>query len=82
MGECIALYDFGRGHFTYHTNWYWAALAMYIPGTNRTFALNMGEGLGHEFHTKDKAYEDFAVLDGKLYKLGQTRLTYDRKDLT
>ena len=42
----------------------------------------MGDGLGNQYHTIDKAYEDFAVIDGKFYKLGQTKITYDKDDYT
>lgn len=45
VGKCIGLYDIGRGHFTYHTNWFWASLTYYLPD-NRTFALNFGDGIG------------------------------------
>ena len=72
VGECIGLYDIGRGYFTYHTNWYWATAMTYIKskeGKLQTFAFNFGDGIGTEYRTKDKAYEDFIILDGKHYKL-------------
>lgn len=44
-GDCIGLYDIGRGHFNYHTSWFWATLVTYLPG-NRRFGLNLGDGIG------------------------------------
>ena len=67
-GECLTNYDEGRGHLSYHTNWFWASFATYLPD-GRTFALDLGDGLGEEFTSKQKAYEDFAIIDGKHYKL-------------
>eukprot|EP00349_Pseudokeronopsis_sp_Brazil_P000345 CAMPEP_0202961896 /NCGR_PEP_ID=MMETSP1396-20130829/5992_1 /ASSEMBLY_ACC=CAM_ASM_000872 /TAXON_ID= /ORGANISM="Pseudokeronopsis sp., Strain Brazil" /LENGTH=147 /DNA_ID=CAMNT_0049682095 /DNA_START=474 /DNA_END=917 /DNA_ORIENTATION=- len=52
-GDCIAMYDLGRGHFTYFTNWYWATIAGYLTPEGEdspvTFALNMGDGLGYKY---------------------------------
>lgn len=63
------MYDMGRGYFSYFTNWVWAAFSTYLPGTNKLFAVSMGEGIGVEYEGKDKAYEDFITYDGKIYKL-------------
>ena len=53
----------------------------YLPGSGKTFAINLGEGLGNEHHTLDKMSEDFAVLDGKYFKLDVTRCTFNPNDL-
>ena len=80
--QCLALFDIGRGHFTYHTTWYWASTATYLPD-GRSFALNMGDGIGIQHdNTKDKFYEDFVVVDGKHFKLDQTRIEFDPSDYT
>ena len=67
-GECIALYDVGRGHFTYHTTWYWATTAFYLPD-KRSFSFNFGDGIGSQYETTEKALEDFVMIDGKHFKL-------------
>jgi hypothetical protein len=83
--ECIGLYDIGRGVYSYHTNWFWATVMTYVKeenGRTRTFALNFGDGIGTEYKTKDKSYEDFVIIDGKHYKLDQTRMNYSADDYT
>jgi hypothetical protein len=62
------LYDQARGHFNYHTNWFWASMVTYLDdGT--VFSLNMGDGLGVENKNKDKAYEDFIMINGTHFKI-------------
>jgi len=41
----------------------------------------MGDGLGVEYDSLDKANEDFVVIDGKHYKLDQTVLKFNQDDL-
>jgi hypothetical protein len=64
----LGLYDIARGYFTYHTNWFWATFMTYLSD-GRVFSVNFGDGIGPDYKINDKAYEDFTVLDGKLYKL-------------
>lgn len=80
--HCLGNYDNGRGHFQYHTNWYWASFSAYIPEIKKTVALNMGDGIAVEYTPEDgqKFYEDFLNVGGKLYKLDQTDITFDEKD--
>ena len=66
--KCIGLYDNGRGHFTYHTAWFWANLVFYLPD-GRRFGLNFGDGIGVQREKNDKAMEDFVTIEGKYYKL-------------
>ena len=76
--RCLTLYDIGRGHFQYHTNWFWASFSTRIG--DKTVSLNFGDGIGHEYENKTKFYEDFLNIDGKQVKLDQTDLEYDEKD--
>jgi hypothetical protein len=48
-GDCLTLYDIGRGHFTFHTNWFWASFTAYLPKTNRILSINLGDGIGTEY---------------------------------
>jgi hypothetical protein len=43
----------------------------YLPD-GRTFGFNFGDGIGIQRQTKDKAMEDFVILNGKHFKLDQT----------
>ena len=79
-GQCIGLYDLGRGSFTYYTAWYWCHLIFYLPD-GRRFGLNLGDGIGVERATNDKAMEDFVVIDGKHFKLDQTNASFNEEDL-
>jgi hypothetical protein len=38
-------------------------------GRTIAFALNFGDGIGTEYKTKDKSYEDFVIIEGKHFKL-------------
>jgi hypothetical protein len=42
--------------------------------------LSLGDGLGSEFKSLDKASEDFLTIDGKLYKLDVTEMKYSKDD--
>jgi hypothetical protein len=70
------LYDNGRGHFNYLTSWFWAALMTVLPN-GKVLSVNMGDGLGAQFHDDDKSYEDFLTYDGKIYMLDQTEMNYN-----
>mgnify|MGYP006324840155 CR=1 FL=1 len=63
--------DYGRGSFNYGVAYYWVFLQTTLKD-GRTFALNLGDGLGSEYHSHDKSTEDFLTLDGKVYKLDIT----------
>ena len=76
--DCLTLYDNGRGHFQYHTNWYWASLQTH--DNNSIIALNFGDGIGIE-RKNPSFYEDFISVNGKVYKLDQTEFSYDPDDL-
>ena len=80
--HCLTLYDNGRAHFPYHTNWYWASFTSYIPKLNKVISLNMGDGIGIDYNstTNEKFYEDFLNVDGKLKKLDQTVISYNESD--
>ena len=43
-------------------------------------ALNMGDGIGSEYNSADKASEDHIVVDGVIYKLDVTEMQYDKND--
>ena len=45
-------------------------------GTILSFSL--ADGIGSEYHTNDKATEDFMTVNGKHYKLDVTDLQYDK----
>lgn len=75
--DCLTLYDNGRGHFHYHTNWYWASMQTRIGET--IVALNFGDGIGVE-KSNPSFYEDFISINGSVFKLDQTVITYDEKD--
>ena len=67
--KCLSLYDIGRGHFNYHTNWFWASMTTYLSDGKTTFSLNFGDGLGVEYNTDYKSNEDFVMINGTHYKL-------------
>eukprot|EP00347_Sterkiella_histriomuscorum_P001772 403370742 len=82
--KCLSLYDNGRAHFKYHTNWYWASFTAYLPKLQKTVSINMGDGIGIDFNPLDgeKFYEDFITIDGKLFKLDQTAIDFQESDFT
>jgi len=77
--ECHMMIDIGRGSFNYGVAYYWV-LIMTTLSDGRTLTLNLGDGIGSEFKSLDKATEDFAVLDGKFYKLDVTEMIYNKHD--
>ena len=81
--KCLALYDNGRAHFPYSTNWYWASFTGYVESLGKTLSLNLGDGIGNNFNPYDsqKFYEDFLTIDGKFIKLDQTELIYNDDNL-
>lgn len=46
-------------------------------------SLNLGDGIGINRQTpnSEKFYEDFLTINGKLYKLDQTRIEFNTADL-
>lgn len=75
MGNCLSLYDLGRGRFNYHTSWIWASLVTTLPESGEVFALNLIIGFGGVQPKPEESFsEDFLMLDGKHFKLDQTIL--------
>ena len=71
----MTLYDNGRAHFTYHTNWFWASFTYHNKHINKDISINFGDGIGYDYTPELKSqrfYEDFINIDGKLFKLDQT----------
>ena len=77
--DCQIMIDLGRGHHNYGVAYYWVLLQGKLKD-GRTFMINIGDGFGSEFHSLDKASEDFIVVENKYYKLDLLRLDYDPKD--
>lgn len=46
-GDCLILYDLGRGVSNYYTNWVWVATNAYLPD-KRAFAFNIVDGGDNE----------------------------------
>lgn len=42
--------------------------------------LNLGDGIGSEFHSANKATEDHISINGTIYKLDVTEMEYDKND--
>ena len=67
-GDCLILYDIGRGIFNYHTNWIWISSNFYLPD-KRPFAFNLGDGLEINLESNDTFSGEFCVLGNKVHKL-------------
>jgi len=84
--HCVGMYDLGRGHFTYFTNWFWATISTVLKvedGDEEVhFSLNMGDGLGVNYQSSEKVSPDFVNINGKVYKLDQTELVYNEKNFS
>lgn len=69
--DCLMMIDIGRGHHNYGIAYYWALTQGKLKD-GRTFVLNLGDGFGNNYHSLEKASEDYIVIDGKHYKLDIT----------
>lgn len=67
--------DWGRGVWPYWTNWIWASANGFLPD-GRTIGLNLGNGFGDLFF----ATENAIILNGRVHKLGDLRITLDPRD--
>eukprot|EP00347_Sterkiella_histriomuscorum_P000853 403374270 len=77
--HCQMMIDIGRGSFNYGTAYFWVLIMTTLPD-GRTLTLNLGDGIGSEYKTLQKATEDFAILNGKFYKLDVTEMDYYKDD--
>jgi hypothetical protein len=73
--EALGQLDWGRGVWPYWTNWVWASANGFLPD-GRTIGLNLGGGFGDLFF----ATENAVILDGRVHKLGDVRIDFDRRD--
>mmetsp|Transcript_5810 Transcript_5810/g.5265 ORF Transcript_5810/g.5265 Transcript_5810/m.5265 type:complete len:102 (+) Transcript_5810:134-439(+) len=46
----------------------------------RRFGLSFQDGMGSEFHSHDKATEDFILIEGQHYKMDIMRMEYNKRD--
>ena len=70
--KCLTLIDNGRGHFTYHTSWIWAAFNTYLNDNKTIISMNIEDGMGTDLSSNNRSEGDFVVINGTLYKLDQT----------
>lgn len=70
--DCMMGWDHFRAHMSYPTN-YWQAHVMTTTADGRPFGVFLGDGIASHMTSKSSS-EDFASLDGKIYKLGFTHL--------
>lgn len=73
--ECHMMIDIGRGAFNYGVAYFWVLIMTTLPD-GRTVQMSLGDGIGSEYRSLDKASEDFIVVDGKMYKLDITQMDY------
>lgn len=69
----LMMIDIGRGHHNYGIAYYWT-LTQGTLKDGRPFVLNLGDGFGNNYHSLDKASEDYIVVDKTFYKLDLTDL--------
>ena len=43
-------------------------------------SLNLGDGIGSDYHSADKASEDHISINGTIFKLDVTEMEYDKSD--
>ncbi len=73
--RCNALMDAGRGRFFYQTSWVWGTLLTTLLETGEVFTLNLIYGFGGIDQPSEMRFsEDFLTLNGKHYKLDQTKM--------
>lgn len=79
LANCLTLYDVGRGYANYGGAYFWANVQTVLEdGT--LFMMNLGDGIGSEYHSYDKASEDHLVVDGQIFKLDVTEMEYSKED--
>ena len=67
--------DWGRGIWAYRTSWIWASASAFLED-GRTVGLNLGGGFGDA-----PAPDNALILSGRVHKLEDVRLDYDRANL-
>ncbi len=67
--------DWGRGVWPYKTFWIWASASGFLQD-KRTIGLNLGCGFGD----LSAATENCFFIDGKMSKLEEVEIEYDKKD--
>lgn len=72
-GRALTTLDWGRGLWPYRTFWLWASGAGYLAD-GRIFALNLGAGFGDT----RAATENCFFLEGRMTKLEEVEIDYDR----
>lgn len=73
--DCLMGEDSVRASMNWPTNYWQVQVQTFLPD-GRTFGVFLGDGVGSHLLNKQSS-EDFATLDGKVIKLGMTRLTED-----
>lgn len=73
--DCFMMIDVGRGHFNYGVAYFWV-LIMTTLKDGREVHINLGDGIGSEYRSLEKATEDFIIVDGKHYKMDVTEMDY------
>lgn len=67
--------DWGRGVWEYRSFWIWASASAFLPD-GRTLGLNLGGGFGDTSAATENAF----VINGRVHKLGQVDIAYQRVD--
>ena len=78
-GESFVTIDSAHAIPNYGMNYYFMILQGKLKdGT--TYGLLIQDGIGSEYKGKDRATETFITIDGKAYKLDQSRLLWNSAD--
>jgi hypothetical protein len=73
--DCLISLDSYRGHHNYGLKYTYMHVQTHLAD-GRTFGLGIQDGIGAtQYKGKDRATEDHANIDGKVYKLGQPTFT-------
>ena len=78
--KALMTIDNFRSHCDYGMSYWWMNMQVVLPD-GRPFALSLGDGIGSGYSGIDRASEDFASLQGRVYKLDQSVLTYDKENI-
>lgn len=70
--------DSFKSHMSYPTNYFFGLVQQILPD-GRALGIAVQDGIGSDI--TDKSNEDFLSLDGKIYKLGVTRVREDPSNL-
>lgn len=76
---CLLTTDSVRQNPDYGLSYYWATFQTVLPD-GQSLSISMSDGIGTNYSSNDRASEDFVQLNGKIYKLDQSELEFDRKD--